>query len=179
MGIYSRDERRAANHTPGNSYCTILSALMPLSSCANWSRRPEATRRRITCPVRSSWTPSTHDCHMEVGAAQHSTEGSTKTQDKPIEAFLGILSREGFSRRFNGQGSSRPSATPLEGLSRRHALGWSTTRTTASGCEEPRKSEHLSSANWAGFALDAQRWRSEKGQGELITGAVPVLRTAM
>lgn len=84
---------RAANHILDNCYCTILSALMPLSSCANWSRRTEASRRRITCPVRSSGRPALRTatcCHLQAGAAQHVDSRQYQGPRQAVEAFLGI-----------------------------------------------------------------------------------------
>lgn len=127
---------RAANHIPGNCYCTILSALMPLSSCANWSRRTEASRRRIIWPVRSFGRPALMAAAWRL--ARLSIE--TKTQDKPLKLSLGSLVPRALHQSASSQGPNKASATPLEGLYRRHALGLAddTTRhdTTAGDCEE-------------------------------------------
>lgn len=146
---------RGANHIPDNCYCTILSALMPLSSCANWSRRTEASRRRITCPVRSSGRPALGTATCRLARLSTSVQGNTKTQDKPLKLSLESLVPRGLQQTGRGQGPSRASAAPLEGLNRRHALGWPTTRQPAVA-RSPRvstvHSDQLPSADWPGLA---------------------------
>lgn len=122
VGMYSKDVRRGANHMAGNKYCTILSALMPLSSCANWSRRTEASRRHITCAVRSSGRPALMIAIWRL--ARLSVVGPRRDQGprQATQALLGILSRECFSRRANGQAPSWKFATPLRRLERTSRL---------------------------------------------------------
>jgi hypothetical protein len=85
-GVLHGRVQRGANHVPGSDYCTILSALMPLSSCANRSRKKKGGgwrtedrgRRRvggddddddacITHPVASLWPTSTPSTTSQRG----------------------------------------------------------------------------------------------------------------